>query len=367
MSDVKPFIKDIKVADIKLDLQNPRLPKSKQGKDEKTVIEYLLLEAATEELMLAIAENGFFAGELLLVIEDINDKGKYVVIEGNRRLTAVKLLGDPSIATVKKISVQEIEKNAKHKPTEVPCLVFQEKKEILRYLGFRHITGIKSWRLLEKARYLSEMKQRDYSDVSFIESCSEIAKVIGSRSDYVKRLITGYELYKIVEDEKFYQIDNLNDTKFFLNYFTDSLNRDNIRDFIGIDLNSNSPIAEINKNNLKKITHWWFEKTNGQSRVLGDSEGLKLLDAVVGSVDALDAFDKTPISIYEAYEITGDLDRQFENKVKETLKSIEQADSISNKVKIFYSDLYDDLKTIRKIALKINDFKESLTKNRDDF
>jgi hypothetical protein len=210
------------------------------------------------------------------------------------------------------------------------------------------------------------MRQRDFSEVTFLKSCSEIAKIIGSRSDYVKRLITSYELYKIVEDEKFYQIDNLNDTKFFLNYFTDSLNRDNIRNFLNIDLNSDNPLAEVKKENLNKLTHWWFEKTNGQSRVLGDSEGLRLLDAVVGSPDALNAFDNTPITISEAYEMTGDLARQFENKVKESLKSIEQADAISNKVKSFYTQLYEDLKTIRKIASKINDFKDSI-KQGDDF
>lgn len=367
MSEKKPFIQDIIIANLNLDLQNPRLPKSKQGKDEKTVIEFLLLEAATEELMLAIAENGFFAGELLLVVEDEKQKGKFIVIEGNRRLTAVKLLSDPSSATVKKVSVQEIEKNAKFRPAHVPCLVFQDKNEILKYLGFRHITGIKSWRLLEKARYLSEMRQRDFKDVSFLKSCYEIAKIIGSRSDYVKRLIIGYELYMIVEDQKFYQIDNLNDTKFFLNYFTDSLNRDNIRSYIGVNLNSETPLEAIKKENLKKITHWWFEKTNGQSRVLGDSDGLKHLDAVVGHTEALKAFDETPISIYEAYEITGDLDRQFEKKVKDSLRAIEQADATSNKVKEFYKELYDDLKSIRKIAGKINDFKEKITTDGDDF
>jgi len=288
-------------------------------------------------------------------------------VEGNRRLTAVKLLSHPEIATVKKVSVQEIAKNAKHRPPQIPCLVFEDKNEILKYLGFRHITGIKSWRLLEKARYLSEMKQRDFAGIPFIKSCSEIAKVIGSRGDYVKRLLIGYELYKVVEDEKFYQIDNLNDTRFFLNYFTDSLNRDNIREFLGVNLNNETPMEKLDKVHLNKITHWWFEKTNGQSRVLGDSDGLKHLDAVVGHPEALKAFDETPITIYEAYEITGDLDIQFENKVKESLRTIEQSDSISNKVKIFYKELYDDLKSIRKIAGKINDFKEKITKDGDDF
>lgn len=311
-----PFIENISIDKLKLDMQNPRLPKSKQGKDESTVIEYLVSEAATEELMIAIGENNFFAGELLLVIKELDES--YTVIEGNRRLTAVKLLNQPNLTTIRKISINEISENAKYRPTILPCLVFKEKNAILKYLGFRHITGIKSWRVLEKARYLYDMRLRDYGSVSFLKSCTAIAKSIGSRSDYVKRLLVGYELYEIVYDEKFYKIDNLNDTKFFLNYFIDSLSRDNIRSFLKINLNSDFPIETIDKENLKKLVFWWFEKTQGQSRVLGDSEGLKLLDAVIGNEDALMAFDKGA-TIYEAYELTGDLDIQFEARINDAV------------------------------------------------
>jgi hypothetical protein len=359
-------LKKIALSDLKLDLFNPRLPKSKQGKDEKTVIEYMLLEAATSELMTAIAENDFFEGELLLVIEDVNEIGKYIVIEGNRRLTAAKLLSSPELTSVKKIDTNNISQTATFKPTELPCLIFEDKNKILKYLGFRHITGIKSWRLLEKARYLYELRDRDFAGVEFLKACNEISKMIGSSSAYVKRLLVSFDLYKIVEDDKFYQIDGLNDTKFFLNYFTDSLNKENIRGFIGVDLNSNSPLENINLTNLKKITHWWFEKFEGKSRVLGDSEELKLLDKVIGDETALVAFD-TGTSIREAYEITGDLDLQFEKKIKESLKSIEQADIMSNKIKVFYSELYEDLKNIRKIANKINDFKTKLEQDGDEF
>lgn len=337
----------IKVSDLKLDLFNPRLPKSKQGKDEKTVIEFMLLEAATLELMLAIAENDFFAGELLLVIKDETENGKYVVIEGNRRLTAVKLLHNPELTSVKKIATKEIVDKAKFKPNELPCLVFEDKNKILKYLGFRHITGIKSWRLLEKARYLFELRNNeDFKNLSFLDASKEIAKMIGSTSAYVKRLLISFELYKVVEDEAFYQIDGLNDTRFFLNYFTDGLNKDNIRNFIKVNLNSENPLEHLDSEHLKKLTHWWFEKSEGQSRVLGDSEGLKLLDKVIGHQDALDSFERG-LSIYEAYEITDDFDIQFENRIKETLKSIEKAHSLSPKVKKFYTKFSEDIQTIR--------------------
>ena len=340
-------IKNIGIADLKLDLYNPRMPKSKQGKDEKSVIEFMLLEAATLELMEAIGENDFFAGEILLVVPDEQEKDKFIVVEGNRRLTAVLLLNKPELTTVKKFATKEIVDNAKFKPTELPCLIFEDKNKIIKYLGFRHITGIKSWRLLEKARYLYEFRNgEDFKNLSFLDASKEIAKIIGSTSAYVKRLLISFELYKAVEDEAFYQIDGLNDTRFFLNYFTDGLNKDNIRNFIKVNLNSENPLEKLDSEHLKKLTHWWFEKSEGQSRVLGDSEGLKLLDKVIGHEDALIAFERG-LSIYEAYEITDDFDIQFENRIKETLKGIEKAHLLSPKVKKFYTKFSEDIQTIK--------------------
>lgn len=364
---MNPKFKYISFDNLCLDLFYPRLPKSKQGKDEKTVIDYMLLEAATLELMLAIAENDFFAGELLLVVKDKTEEGKFVVIEGNRRLTAVKLLHNPNLTTVKSNARAEIVENAKFTPLELPCLIFDDKSQILKYLGFRHITGIKSWRLLEKARYLFDLRNSDdFKHFSFLDASKEIAKIIGSSSAYVKILLTSFELYKVVEDEAFYQIDGLNDTRFFLNYFTDGLNKENIRSFINVNLQSESPLENLNNENLKKLTTWWFKETEGQSRVLGDSEGLKLLNAVIANPIALSAFEKGT-TIYEAYELTGDIDLQFEKKIKESLKSIEQAFILTPKISNFYSELYEDLKTIRKIASNINEFKSKTEQNGDDF
>jgi hypothetical protein len=365
MTDKQQF-KRIPIADLKLDLYNPRLPKSKQGKDEKTVMEYMLLEASTLELMLAIGENDFFAGELLLVVPE-EEKGKYRVIEGNRRLIAVKILNHPVLATVKKNAVKEIAENAKFKPIELPCLVFENKNDILKYLGFRHITGIKSWRLLEKARYLYELRHNeDFAKLPFKEVSREIAKMIGSSAAYVKRLLISFEMYKVVEDEAFYQIDGLNDTRFYLNYFTDSLNKENIRNFLNIDINSDTPTQKIHTENLKKIVHWWFKETEGCSRVSGDSDGLKLLNTVIGNPAALSAFENG-VTIYEAYDLTTDIDLQFRKKVKDALKTIEQAFIFTTRVNSFYSELYEDLKTIRKIAGDINEIKSKKESDGDDF
>ena len=355
------------IESLELDLYNPRLPKSKQGKNRDTIVEYLLLESSTTELMESIGENDFFAGEMLLVIPSETDHEKYVVIEGNRRLTAVLLLNNPEIAGVRKKIVKEIADNAKFKPKTIPCLVFNKRNEVQKYLGFVHITGKKAWRMLEKARYLYEIRNNDtFKDIPLQQVCIEIARMIGSKAPYVRKILISYELYKIVEDEKFYNIEDLSDSNFYLNYFADGLLKDNIREFINIDMFSDNPLEKIDNTHLKELVFWWFKKSEGVSRVLGDSEGMKLLNAVLGNEVALKAF-RNGTTIREAYELTDDIDNQFRKKVHEALDAMEQSDRLSNKVKYFYKDLYDDLKIIRQIALKIKDFKERKENGEDDF
>lgn len=365
--NMEQHFKYLDVNCLQLDLFNPRLPKSKQGKDENTVIEYLLLETATLELMESIGENDFFAGEMLLVIPSTEKDGYYTVIEGNRRLTAVMLLNNPKIAKVKKISTKEIFDKAKFRPTTLPCLVFKHREDILKYVGFVHITGKKSWRMLEKGRYLSEMKKSSlFKNLPLTEASKEIARITGSRSPYIRKMLISYMLYEIIEDEKFYQIDGLSDTSFFLNYFTDGLQKENIRKYVNVDLDSDDPLRELNNEHLQELVTWWFKKSEGVSRVIGDSEGMKKLNEVLGNEIALAVF-KRGANIDAAYELTDDIDLQFERKIRESLQALELADGLSNKVKAFYSELYDDLKSIRQIAVKINDFRIRREQDDDEF
>ena len=84
-------IEFIPLDQLKLDVHNPRLPKlfSTEEKTQEEIINKFLADDNLIELMLAIRTEGFFIGEALLVVKDGDD---YIVIEGNRRLSSLKLL-----------------------------------------------------------------------------------------------------------------------------------------------------------------------------------------------------------------------------------------------------------------------------------
>ena len=114
----------IKIEQLKFDKLNPRLPKRLLGiSDEKVIIDYMLKNGNILELMRSIAEMGYSEAEPLLVVKDEKDN-KYLVVEGNRRLTAVKLLNNPQLAKVRIPSVTEIVSEANTIPDAIPAILY---------------------------------------------------------------------------------------------------------------------------------------------------------------------------------------------------------------------------------------------------
>ncbi len=353
--------KKIPVERLLLNSHSPNLPKSMGNKNEKEIINFLLSDASLIELMLAIGKNDFFEGEQLLVVPDGE---KFLVIEGNRRLSAVKLLHNPELGEVYKSKIAQVIEESEYKPTEIPCLVFDNKDEILKYLGYRHITGIKSWKLLEKARYLTKLKDDYFSDDTINSASREIAKIIGSRRDYVVRVLTGYKLYEVIENNDFYKIKDLNDTTFYFNYLADSLSRSNIADFLGVDLEKGNPVENIEYDNLYEWTKWLFDKSL-PNKIIGDSEHLNILNKVIASPMALQAF-KSGENLFSAIEFTDEFDVQFENAMKNAVNQLRKADSLTIKTNKLYSNLLDDLVEINRIVRKIKTVRDEIEAGKFD-
>lgn len=351
-----PYFDNIELGKLFLDSNNPRLPKSLKGSEgakEKEILEYMLLDASLIELMLAIGKNGFFPGEQLLVVKE---EDNYKVVEGNRRLSALKLLNDPDLVTIQKTKIQQVLDETAHRPSVIPVLVFEKEENIHNYLGFRHITGIKEWKLLEKARYLYELWKTSYNDSPISIAAKELAKSIGSRADYVKRVLVGFDIYKKIEDQAFYRIHGLDDTNFYFNYIADSLNKVHIAEFIGIDMSNitDDYIDKINEGNLENWTKWLFDKNaEGRSRLIGDSDSLTALNKILGNEIAKDAFISRRLSLDEAIELTGEFEDQFFNFLSSALKDLENADRLVTKVNASYDSISYQLKEIRAIAMKI--------------
>ena len=362
MSD-QSKIQNVPIDHLRFDQHNPRLPTTIDG-SEKQILEWMLTEGNIPELMASIGASGYFPGEPLFVVRT-NKKDTYEVVEGNRRLTAVKLLNNPNLAPSRHRAVRTASAEAKHKPTELPVIVYANRKDLLDFLAYRHITGIKPWEPLAKARYLGQLFDEIKSSRNSIEEKYRIlARIIGSRSDYVERLLTGLWLYEIIADSGFFKILGLNEESIDFGVLTTALTYTNIREFLGLPDRATPGLPNTNKTSLRDLTTWLFEKNSeGQTR-LGESRDLKTLSAVVATPQALAAFrNGTPLK--NAGQLTDEPAEIFHEALLAARTDIEQARDhvhLLKKASAIDNDLLDE---IQRLATTIRASMASLFAEKD--
>lgn len=325
-------IDSVKVSDIHLDHNNPRLPKSIQQSGEKAILNWMLVNANLLELMVSITENGYFDGEPILIIPHETLKGKYTVVEGNRRLSAVKILSNPSLVSKMERSIGEIVENAKNlTPKELPVLKFDKESDILDYLGYRHITGIKQWSPLAKAIYLDRLyrAKKDIKDSD--EKYRVLANIIGSKAAYVKRMHTTFRVYERAEAANFYDIPGVNEETIEFSNLNDALTKySHVSAYVKIDFNKKDPIAGIDLGRVKELFRWMFYRhPETHETRLGEVRNLKQLNIVLNPENkyAYEAFRKGE-SLAKAIALTDEPNKLFTVTLNEAFSRLQSANEM---------------------------------------
>lgn len=138
-------IKNISTNLVLLDTDNPRFGDSKATSQVDAIQKMLSIDNMVGKIFnLArdIAENGLDPGDLPLVIEtQICGKKRYLTVEGNRRVLAIKMLLNPDLMqnSSRKVQLRELA-NAEviNAIKEIPCSVLTSREEAARWIELRH-------------------------------------------------------------------------------------------------------------------------------------------------------------------------------------------------------------------------------------
>lgn len=176
------------VEQLRLDPENPRLPEGLTGANEAALLRWLDQEAVLNELAASMVENGFFPHEPLIVLRATEPGGRHLVVEGNRRFAALTILLQLPTALEAELqfdfqvspSPDQLEK-LKH----VPCFVVDDREEVRKFLGFRHIGGVRTWSPEAKARYLDEEVRRAL-EVGTENAFRDVGRLVGSNAAGVR-------------------------------------------------------------------------------------------------------------------------------------------------------------------------------------
>src|SRR5690606_16210223 len=116
--------------------------------------------------------------------------GKLFVVEGNRRLAAVKLLRDRNLQReINASGLPSITNSAKKRLNFLPVIICK-REEIWAFLGFKHINGPQAWESYPKAHYVAWV----HNEVGV--SLEDIARRIGDKHSTVARL---YDALMVLE------------------------------------------------------------------------------------------------------------------------------------------------------------------------
>lgn len=361
MADTSKY-KQIEVESLRLDPENPRLPESlRRENDEKSVLDWMLTDATLIDLVASIAENGFFEGEPIIVMPG-EVEGSYIVLEGNRRLAAIKLLQNPSLASRYPVSLEELSKKARDKnsiPTVIWAFVCSERREVENYLGFRHISGVKQWPVLSKARYLTHLYQRRLKEGRSADPqlFRELAREIGSKAPYVRRLLYGFRLFSEIEQKKFYRIEGLEEETFDFTLITDAATKySEIATYLGLDFEKDDPLDGLRQDRLREVAHWLYEKLPGTARTrVGSSHNLTVLSRVLKNEASRNAFVFENKSLEAAALLSGMAEDNFRDLLDKVMDYMQQTFNTVNQIHVPTQKDLDVLENIRTTADDIED------------
>lgn len=165
---------ELTVDELLLDEDNPRLGSvGSQSEALETLIR--LNSNHFRNMMLSIKENGLDPGDSLYVIEAEAD-GDYIVLEGNRRLSALKVLFGPDVldstgisATMKKSLLRAASGFDTDEFGEIRCVCFEGRAEAQAWILRRHTgdmdgEGRINWGPIEIQRFTGDRSVLDVID-----------------------------------------------------------------------------------------------------------------------------------------------------------------------------------------------------------
>lgn len=345
---IKNQIEYASVGALKLDPMNPRLGRGNTGPDvrQSTILD-LMKDWTLDELAVSFLESGFWPQEAVLVVrEKLYGKDALVVVEGNRRLAALKFLqravdGERVDRRWKEIVAESTP------PTElfkrVPYIEIGSRKEVEAFLGFRHVTGIKEWKPAEKAEYIAKLIEG--SKLTY----SQVMRKIGSKTPTVRQNYISYRLLLQMENQEEISVEHVED-KFSVLFL--SLRTEGVKRYLDIDIQAEPlaarvPVPDDHLRELANFALWLFGSPT-RLPIVKDSRQVDQFGQILLSKKAVEYLERTSRPSFDvAYQLAGGDEPEVVRLVEEAADNVAAALSRAHR--------YAKSKKLRKAAQRLGE------------
>lgn len=242
---------DVPLSQLLFDPDNPRLDEG-LGQDQQRIFRFLVDEIGVDDLVQSISSAGMIHADPIIVRPG-PQKNAYFVIEGNRRLAALKLLVGEKIADGgPEPAVPPMSAEAVATLRRIPIQTDWEAEALESYLGYKHVTAAREWLPEAKARFVLEHAKNDFSN----ENLRRFANRLGTTVPTLKRWTIAYLALKQAEQQGF--DPKASPTKRYFGTFYTLLGSEQVQEFLDLqsDPITTDPVPPGKRGNLMEFIGW---------------------------------------------------------------------------------------------------------------
>ena len=326
--------------ELKFDRSNPRFIDRGGFATEEDVVRYLTQHVDVDELLQSILSAGWVDFEPLIV-----QHGEKIVLEGNRRLAALRLLSDESLRRKLRVPLPDVA-DPKPPPTSVRVKWVNSRTDARAFIGFKHINGPLKWDALAKARFAAEWFE-DGGDIA------AISRTLGDSHNTVRRLVNGwYALTQASEDG--FDREDRSKPRFAFSHLYTALTRASVREFLGLTPENLTapprpkPIPPENRDRLQKLMSWLYgqERRGEPTLIQSQNPNLNQLSDVLGNSEAQQML-LAKRDLQAAFERVEPPSSRFSDALMKAAKQCEDAMAVSG--------AYDGDPTLYRVATNMNE------------
>lgn len=352
---------DIPLDDLLLDPNNYRIQELsgfELVKEERFHVEQVqkttlarLQKESLKELRASIIANGFLPIERIVVTPYPHQEGKYLVIEGNRRVAALK-----SIAEQREGGV-EIPAGVQETLKAVPCVVADDSSDFPHFkqtlMGIRHVGGIRPWGGYQRAKLIADLRDDHNLDGQ------TVAERLGLNVQEVNRRYRAYKaLQQMQGNDEFGEYA----TPALYPLFHEAIAIPGVRDWLGWDGSANKFTSASNVDVFYGLITPYSDEETSTSRPakLSTYSDVRELKNVMGNSEALTMLLNPDRSLMDALTIArkDELSRKWRSEVSEARTALEKISALE--VKRFDTGDIDAIKQLRSVADQVIEIYDTL-------
>lgn len=299
------------------EVRDSKIPDEKAQQDAQRRIR----EHGIEELYYSMLRNGYLPLDTIVVRPINGHGGKYVVVEGNRRLAALKmLLNALEMGTIEEEGIDEdyLDRLEESINDGINVLVYKgtDTDDISWLLqGIRHISGIRPWQPAQRAKLVAQRIEKD--KMSFAQAGQQF----GLSAKAVGRLYRAYKGLEQMRSDDEYGSKSKNE---YFSLFEEAYRNKVVRDWLSWDDKLNE---FTNNSNIKQFYSWIVpDDEQGNKRRMHDPKHVSILAGLLEKErqDLLGQIDRYEVSVEEAkgFADASPTPRNWKSELKQAQKVI---------------------------------------------